>query len=1573
MKIKSLHLKNLILAAIFALMSGSLWAYDFSAENGGKTIYYNITDDVNHYVEVTHKGSTDSYVGGIVVPQTVEHPDTHVVYTIKGVGAAAFKRNSESGSGGRVTSVSLPETVTYIGDEAFNNGHTFLTSVNIPDAVTSIGSKAFRCCRGLTGSLDLTHVTSIGTDAFYYCIGLTAVSVNADIPSAAFQNCSSLATLTLGNNVTSIGGSAFSSTALAGTLTIPNGVTSIGNSAFANLTGLTALTIGSGLATIDNYAFKGCTGLTSISFGTHNFTIGANAFMNCTGLTDLTLPANLTSVGQSAFQGCSGLENIYFYAANCSFSQFNVWSGCTHACTVTIGDGVAGLPNNAFNELTGLNAIVWGEHMTFTIGERAFYNCTGLTTLTIPNFVTSIGGSAFNGCTGITTLTIGTGVSNIGSYAFNGCSSLANIYFNATNCTVGGSGIFGNCTSDCTATIGNNVTNLPDYVFMSHKGLTTINWGTHTTLTIGKNSFSACSGLTSIAIPDCVTSIGEKAFMSCGNVTTLTIGASVTAVGNSAFDGCSKLETVYYNAINCTSIPDNGSSFYSMWNGCNKLSTIVIGNEVTHLPAKIFYGTKITTVNFDTDPHLQVIGYGAFYTCYSLTSFTIPNTVTTIRSDAFRSDNSLQTITIGSGVTTIGDCILYGCSGLETINWNVTNAENNLSLGSNCFTGIGNADQHDCALIVGDNVIALPNSIFSGCSGITSLTLGSRLQTIGDYAFSGCNHIGAITIPNDVTYLGKESFRNCSAATTLSIGAGVQDIKQGAFAYCSGLTSLTIPTTVTTIGNTESTAGAFQGCTGLTELIIPDNVTFVGRDAFNGCSSITTITIGDGVTYIGLTAFKGCTNLTELTIGEGVTTIKVNAFQDNGNLAAVYYNATSCSDLGTTDILWTNCNHDCTVHIGNNVTKLPQSIFRNFSHLTTVNFGSTTQLTTIGSHAFENCTGLTEIVVPSSVTAINSTAFQGCTGLTSLNLGTGVQTIDAYAFKGCTGLTTLMIPASVTSIEGVGWTGTGAFDGCTGLTEIWFMGTTQPSINEFAFDGVAVTIPLYYPKGYLSSYTYGRFANKIPFTLFTGASDSSWEESGNWAYGVPESTDAALVEAVVVIPDGCNAQARHIVFKDSNYIIIEDGGQLDCNSIATQDVGSITLRDGGQLVCNTEVQAILERNITGYGETSNPSGWYFITSPIALSSTEVGNLVSGSDISNYDLYYYDEASYRWMNYGSAPFGFTPEQGYLFAKANNITLYFQGTMPAANAQVTLENLGYASPYAPLKGFNLVGNPFTHNLTVGDITLGGTTVTAYYTVENGAEIVPVLLSSTPIKPGRGFMVQVDSEGQDLVFNPATSKGNTSKVGYISIAAGNDTFTDKAFIQMGGGNTLRKMTLADNMPKVYVQQGNYNYAVANVTASENVIPVGFEAAEDGTYTIAVDIKDIETNYLHLIDNMTGADIDLLALRQAQGPASYTFEAKTTDNASRFRLVFGANSAFENEAGDNEHFAFIDASGNIVINGFADACDASLQIVDMMGRIVWFGDAMNRVSTNGMTLGVYVLRLIQGNDVKTQKIVVE
>lgn len=1488
MKIKHLRFKNFILVAIFALMSGSAWAaYDFIVDD----IYYHITDATNFTVEVTsNNGAYNSYSGAIVIPATVINPNDNQVYSVTAIGAAAFRECTG------LTSVN--------GDSQSN--------VNIPANITSIGSQAFLACSGLTGSLTIpATVTSMGNYAFQHCTGLSSVSIDMDIPDGAFTNCTNLATLQLGNNVTSIGGSAFSQTALSGILSIPDGVTSIGAQAFQDLTDLTTLSIGTGLASIGNYAFDGCTGLTSISFGTHAFTIGSNAFQDCTGLTDLTLPANLTSVGQSAFRGCSGLENIYFYAANCSFSQFYVWSGCTHACTVTIGNGVAGLPNNAFRELTGLNAIVWGEHTALTIGDYAFFGCMGLTTLTVPEFVTSIG---------------------YGTFAH--LDNLTRVNYNATNCAVN------------------------EYAWYASN--VSIDRNTH--LEIGNN----------------VTHLSGRPFAHFTDLTTVTIGESVTNIGSMAFYESDHIETVNYNATNCTSVPND------IWTNCRNLRTVNIGDNVTHL-RRVFYNTDITSVNFGEHPSLEVIGANAFWACDKLTSFTIPNTVTTIGEQAFMYDK-FTTLTIGSDVTSIGESAFSYCSGLETIYWNVTNADNNLTIGGYCWSG---TDTHPHTLVIGDNVANLPNNAFDGFSGLTSLTIGSGLSTISEGAFKNCSGLTSVTIPGNITTIAKNAFSGCTGLTSITIPASVTSIGDYAFQYCNGLTSVNFNANCTSYGSSvwfrnsnDSPAScaltigdnvtalpnsAFYHFAGLTSFTLGSRVTAISDGAFCDCDNLTGVVIPDAITSIGRDAFSGCNGLTSLTIGTGVDFIGTMAFYNCNHLETVNYNATNCTSVGEPagghwHLDGAGNGTNCTLTIGNNVTSIPENIFHSFTGLTSLVFESGSVLTTISEYAFDVCYHLTSVSIANSVKTIDKSAFNGCTALSSLDLGS-VETINQNAFYGCTSLTTLTIPASVTLIDAhTEWHTHGAFRNCTNLEEIWFEGPTPPNFVDPAFDGVSHDIPVYVPRecGYPTEGAWAYFTNYIPYSRFVGGSGETgtkWDVSGNWAYGTPESTDAALVEAIVVIPEGYNAEAQHVVFKTGKYIIIEDGGQLSCNSIAAPDNTYVNIRDGGQLVCSTEAKATLERSITGYGE-SDKDGWYFIASP---AKTAIGPSMDNGLLSNeYDLYRYFEYDYTWHNYKKTTFPLSNSWGYLYANNTNNTLNFGGTMLAANAEVTVEDLSYASPYAPLKGFNLMGNPFTHNLTADDITLGGTPVTTYYMVENGSEIVPVQLSETPIKPGRGFIVQATEAGQDLVFNPS-AKGNTSKVGYINIAAGNDAFTDKAFIQMGGGNTLRKMTLAENTPKVYVQQGNYNYAVANVTASENMIPVAFEVVENGTYTITVDVKGIETNYLHLIDNLTGADIDLLIT------PSYSFEAKTTDYASRFRLVFNANGA--STGSEAETFAYYDGSEWVIAN----IDEAILQVVDMLGRVVSSETVTgNAVVSINQPAGVYVMRLLNGENVRVQKVVV-
>ena len=422
--------------------------------------------------------------------------------------------------------------------------------------------------------------------------------------------------------------------------------------------------------------------------------------------------------------------------------------------------------------------------------------------------------------------------------------------------------------------------------------------------------------------------------------------------------------------------------------------------------------------------------------------------------------------------------------------------------------------------------------------------------------------------------------------------------------------------------------------------------------------------------------------------------------------------------------------------------------------------------------------------------------------------------------------------------------------------------------------------------------------------------------------------------------------------EEGSLITVEDGGILTLTGTNNGTAANLVIEDGGQLIHTAAVNATVKKDVTGssWSKASAVDGWYTIASPVANAP------VSSATTGNYDFFAYNEANAKWLNQkvgANSITNFVQGIGYLYAHENGVELSYAGEMIGTETEISKE-LSYACENASYKGFNLMGNPFSRNLVAGDIEIAGEPVTTYYTVEGGNELSSKTLSETPIKPGQGFLVQATGTGQNLVFNPSVSKDrDEEKVGYISIVAGNNEFTDNAFVQVGGGNTLRKMTLSDNSSIVYVMNNGKDYASARIDALEGSMPVCFKANTIGSFTITIEAKDIDAEYLHLIDNYTHEDIDLLL------EPSYTFIASNTDNAARFTLVFRANGC---EGTTNDIFAYQDGS-DIVVNG-----EGEFQVFDMMGRMI-ATQHINGVQTVNMpSNGVYIFKLNE----KTQKIVV-
>ena len=346
----------------------------------------------------------------------------------------------------------------------------------------------------------------------------------------------------------------------------------------------------------------------------------------------------------------------------------------------------------SFNELqyfTGLSSI----------GENAFRDCSALTSIIIPENVTSISPFTFSGCSSLTSITIPNSVTNIGNMAFSYCRSLKSV------------------------TIGNSVTSIGNSAFYCCSSLKSVSIPESVT-SISNNAFSSCSSLTSITIPESVTSIGDAAFWGCSSLTSITISDGVTSIGNQAFQDCNRLNSII--------IPNSATSIGNQaFYGCSSLTSVTIPNSVTS------------------------IGNQAFYGCSSLTSVTIPNNVTSIEWSAFWGCSSLASVTIPESVTSIGEYAFYDCRSLTSVT-------------------------------IGNNVTSIGEYAFTGCSGLTSITIGNSVTSIGNSAFWGCSSLTSVTIGNSVTSIGKWAFESCDKLSFVKMGKETPiEIENNTFSNCA--------------------------------------------------------------------------------------------------------------------------------------------------------------------------------------------------------------------------------------------------------------------------------------------------------------------------------------------------------------------------------------------------------------------------------------------------------------------------------------------------------------------------------------------------------------------------------------------------------------------------------------------------------------------------------------------------------------------------------------------------------------------------------------------------------------------
>jgi len=960
-----------------------------------------------------------SFLSDIIYPNSAVDTDDMIIVGNKLVAYLGYN-----------SSVTIPNHVTIIGENAFKNNIS-ITNVNFTN-VEIIEANAFLNCKNLNNLTIPSSVISIGNNAFSGCSLLSIINVAnglVSIGSNAFNGCTSLSNITIPISVLTIGNNAFYNTAIYNNalndtliyhsnwilarkgnpgvnIVVNFGTRRSASGVFANWDTLEYIEFLNGFEAVDEYSFTSCTRLRKVILPSSVESIEEGAFINCVNLVLITVGSSLTYIKTNAFVNCPNVSLLFTSVASViaqsntlsnvlmiivpnanltTFqSMFNAYTNKIFAYTTILNDDYI-INDTNLVRYVGFSSCITIPSNIVSISGYSFTNHAQIMEMTIPLTTTKIESGAFSGLNLLHTLT----THFLGEDAISTDSDYIGFWF-------GGSNFNQNASVTPRSLKIVNITGDSDimgFAFYNCAYIKEINL-LGNVVHINDYAFYGCKSLENVILPFSVKRIESYAFYDCNKLNDLDFSNSLEFIGNNAFAFCSKLNTITFSE-KLLSIGNNA------FESCSNLVEVIIpSTSVLISIGNSAFSNCSSLYSINLPISLISIGDRAFYNCISLSNMIFPEGLLTIGNYAFYGNFALRSIYIPSSLITLGAYSFQNCSNLTSVDFGTFSRITNIDAYtfSNC-TSLDN-------FIIPENVSTLGIYVFENCTSLINITWNNKISSIGNYAFTGCTKLAVVILPTSIKSLGNYVFRNCSSLTSVTIPASATSVGSYIFQGCSNLNAIVF-------GFISNLLGIYFSTTSFANSVLVSQQTSATASAnYYIPTSLKNVTVLKGTLSYGV--FSNCTMLENINIGDEVILL-------NGTGDRIVIGTTNYNNAPNNSIIYVD-----DIAVGYKGT---------LNGVISIVEGTRE----IAANAFYNCSGITDVIIPSSVISIGHNAFFGTAFYNSapnnafiyksnwvlgvkgsitgvVNIPTDCLGIQARSFYNMSNITSLNIPSGVRSI-----------------------------------------------------------------------------------------------------------------------------------------------------------------------------------------------------------------------------------------------------------------------------------------------------------------------------------------------------------------------------------------------------------------------------------------------------------------------------------------------------------------------------------------------------------------------------